>query len=73
MSGLNQGKVMFENKPGRIQEIEHLTRTIISQDPIRAPLLLSLRGKMLFAEGHLFGKLSAVVCNFIADILREGF
>ena len=49
-----------------------MAKQILSQDPIRAPLLLSLRGKVLFAEGQLFNKLSAVVCGLIAHRVKFG-
>ena len=51
-------------------EITEVARQILSQDPIRALLLLSLRGKVLFAEGQLFNKVSAVVCGLIAHRVK---
>ena len=56
----------------RISDIAELARQILNQDPIRAPLLLSLRGKVLFAEGQLFNRISAVVCRLIAPRVMNG-
>ena len=45
---------------------------ILSQYVLRHPMPLSLKGKVLLAEGHLFGKSSAMACNLLAEILKEG-
>ena len=45
LSSIKEGRVLIENKPGRTSDIAELAKQILSQDPIRAPLLLSLRGR----------------------------
>ena len=70
-SAIKEGRVSIENKPGRIGDITDFAKQILSQDPIRAPLLSSLRGKVLFAEGQLFNKISAVVCGLISQKLKS--
>ena len=65
-------KVSAQNEPGRILLVSDLSKQFLSQDPIRSPLLLSMRGKVLVDSGHLFNKLSAVACNPIAQVARDG-
>ena len=72
LSMISKGRVIIENKLGRVDDIVALAEQIRSQDPLRAPLLLSLRGKVLYAEGQLFNKISAVVCGLIASRVKNG-
>ena len=72
LSMISKGRVIIENKPGRVDDIVALAEQIRSQDQLRAPLLLSLRGKVLYAEGQLFNKISAVVCGLIASRVKNG-
>ena len=71
-SRILDNKVILENEPGRTIVVSDLAKQILSQDPIRSPLLLSMRGKVLIDDSQLFDNLSAVACNPIARVVRDG-
>ena len=64
-------EVIAENEPGRLLVVSDLSKQFLSQDPIRSPLLLSMRETVLVDNGHLFNKFSAVACNPIAQVVRD--
>eukprot|EP00973_Karenia_brevis_P068496 9526622-Karenia_brevis.AAC.1 len=63
---MHDGEIVLSNKPGRIEVIGELIGGALNGG-LRTSILLSIRGKVIYADGQLFGKLSAVVTRLISE------
>eukprot|EP00973_Karenia_brevis_P010996 1488992-Karenia_brevis.AAC.1 len=64
-------ELVVRNKPGRVDQIVDTIRRALSCRALRTSDLLSVRGRVLYAEGQLFGRISAATCHMIAEWTRS--
>ena len=60
-----KGLVMVSNKPGRLEDIEKLLGAMAARGKGALDLVPSLKGKLLFAASHVFGKCSQIAIQAI--------
>jgi hypothetical protein len=64
--------VIVTNKPGRVADITAGIQVIKKKSWIGFREALSLRGKLTYAEGQLFGRVTAGVCRLLSQWARDG-
>ena len=57
----SQGEVTLAHKPGRIENLEKQIQEVISAKTMSFKEALSIRGKVYFSEGQVFGRIAAPV------------
>ena len=62
---LPKGFVNVSNKPGRIEDIEKLAKELEARGQKGIDVLPSLKGKLLYAAGHVFGKCAQIATQLI--------
>ena len=70
-SNLSSGEVLLRNKPGRIEGIKDQLKQLEDRGLLRSREALSLRGKIYFAEGQVFGRIAAPIVHSLSRWLRE--
>eukprot|EP00973_Karenia_brevis_P019127 2621797-Karenia_brevis.AAC.1 len=70
LGSLSSHKVIVRNKPGRVEDIVKLLDQAILKP--HAALLESLKGKFIYAESNLFGRLSATLIHSANAWIRAG-
>ena len=60
-----RGLAMVSNKPGRLEDIEKLLGAMATRGNGSLDLIPSLKGKLLFAASHVFGKCSQIAIQAI--------
>ena len=66
-----KGLIRVRNKPGRLEEISSLYWRFAA-DPVSSAFLLpSLKGKLLFASSHVFGRCAQIATQLIHYAKRE--
>ena len=63
-----QGKIVLSHKPGRISNFEEQVRMILSKGTMDFKAALSIRGKVFFSEGHVFGRVAAPVVHMLSRL-----
>jgi hypothetical protein len=58
--------IVVSNKPGRLNSILELVAAIISKGSLGFKEALSLKGKIAFSEGQLFGRVAAPLCRLLS-------
>ena len=69
MIDLNQtdtGKVLLRNKPGRVESIRAMVDKVLDANELAFKEALSVKGKIAYAEGQLFGRISAPVAQMLS-------
>ena len=76
-----QGEVTLAHKPGRIENLEKQVMEVISSKTMSFKEALSIRGKVYFSEGQVFGRIAAPVVfmlsrwkaqvSFLKDLLGK--
>ena len=61
----DQGFVLVHNKPGRVESIRQMAKPFLEGGPPDARILQSLKGKLLFASSHTFGRCAQVATQSI--------
>ena len=65
-SNLHAGEVLLKNKPGRIEGIKDQLKLLVDKGLLRSRDALSLRGKIYFAEGQIFGRIAAPIVHSLS-------
>ena len=60
------------NKPSRREDIAQLVQPIVANFKVPLSLIESLRGRLLYASGHTFGKCTQLAIQLIATAARSG-
>lgn len=60
------------NKPSRREDIAQLVQPIVANFKVPLSLIESLRGRLLYAAGHTFGKCTQLAIQLIATAARSG-
>ena len=73
LSEMPQGRILVRNKPARLDDIAQLVEAIISKPKVPQSLIETLRGRLLYAAGHTFGKCTQLAVQLmIAKATRSG-
>ena len=67
-----EGKVLVMNKPSRLEDIASLVHSITSKRKVPLSLVETLRGRLLYAAGHTFGRSTQLAIQLISKAVREG-
>lgn len=60
------------NKPSRREDIAQLVQPIVANFKVPLSLIESLRGRLLYAAGHTFGKCTQLAIQLIATASKSG-
>ncbi|CAL1135587.1 unnamed protein product [Cladocopium goreaui] len=72
LSMMCDGKVVVCNKPSRLEDIAGLVTEIVSKRKVPVSLVETLRGRLLYAAGHTFGRCTQLAIQLISKAVREG-
>ena len=72
LSEMSHGRIMVRNKPARLDDIAQLVNAILSKPKVPQSLIETLRGRLLYAAGHTFGKCTQLAVQLIAKATRSG-
>ena len=64
--------IILKPKEGRIKSIVELAKKILKQDKMGFEEALSLKGKLQFAEGQLFFRVTAAICRLLSKWASTG-
>ena len=64
--------IEFSNTPKRVKELSDAIRTVVQRGSISSKEASSLRGRMVFAEGQLFGRTGKLCINVLSAHAAEG-
>ena len=62
-----KGDVLVRNKEGRVEAIEDMVRKCVETRRCDHKHMLSVKGKLLFAAGHVFGKCAQIATQLITQ------
>ena len=66
-----KGIIRVRNKPGRLEEISSMCQRLAADPAAGMSLLPSLKGKLLFASSHVFGRCAQIATQLIHHAERE--
>ena len=72
LSEMCEGKVVVCNKPSRLEDIAGLVADIVSKQKVPVSLVETLRGRLLYAAGHTFGRCTQLAIQLISKAVKEG-
>ena len=68
LSAMAEGKVLVMNKPSRLDDIASLVHSITSKRKVPLSLIETLRGRLLYAAGHTFGRCTQLAIQLISKV-----
>ena len=72
LSEARLGVVSVHNKPSRITDLQELVNNICSSQTVAISTLETLRGRLLYAAGHTFGRCTQLAIQLISRVARRG-
>ena len=66
LSGISNGDVVLSHKPGRIDSIQAQVDAVVAKRSLAFEDALSLRGKIYFSEGQMYGRVAAPVVHMLS-------
>ena len=66
LSRVDCGEVVLTHKPGRIDNFEAQVKSIIDKGSMDFRDAMSVRGKVYFSEGQVFGRMSARIIHMLS-------
>ena len=66
------GVVSVHNKPSRITDLRELVNSICGSQTVAVSTLETLRGRLLYAAGHTFGRCTQLAIQLISRVARRG-
>ena len=72
LSEMAAGKILVYNKPSRLEDIAALVKDVTSKRKVPLSLIETLRGRLLYAAGHTFGRCTQLAVQLISKAVREG-
>ena len=66
------GWIVLKCKPGRLEALEACVVEMISEGSMDFKTALSIKGKMQFAEGQMFGRVAAAACRALSFWAKFG-
>ena len=65
-SSIALGSILLEQKPGRIEALEAQVNELLAQNEFGFKDALSIRGRIFFSEGQVFGRVAAPVIHMLS-------
>ena len=72
LSSATQGVVSVHNKPSRISDLQELVNNICNSQTVAISSLETLKGRLLYAAGHTFGRCTQLAIQLISRVARRG-
>ena len=72
LSRSKQGMVRVKNKPSRVADIGAMVEGLCSRDSIPLSTIETLKGRLLYAAGHTFGRCTQLSIQLISRLARRG-
>ena len=70
--GAPQGKLTVSNKTSRITSLEAMVDEVCSGTSVGGALLASLKGRLMYAATHTFGRVALMAVKLLSKLLRAG-
>ena len=68
----SSGTIAVHNKPSRIEDLKSLVHSICDSETVALSTLETLKGRLLYAAGHTFGRCSQLAIQLISRVTRRG-
>lgn len=68
----SRGVISVRNKQSRLDDISALVHSIVEKDSAPFSLLETLKGRLLYASGHTFGKCTQLAIHLISKSVKGG-
>ena len=65
------GSIAVHNKPSRINDLQSLVQSICGSETVALSTLETLKGRLLYAAGHTFGRCSQLALQLISRVTRR--
>ena len=72
LSRSSQGIVQVRNKPSRMADIGAMVEDLCQRDSIPLSTIETLKGRLLYAAGHTFGRCTQLSIQLISRLARRG-
>ena len=72
LSCATSGIVSVHNKPSRISYLQDLVESICSSQTVALSTMETLKGRLLYAAGHTFGRCTQLAIQLISKVTRRG-
>ena len=69
---LAERSITVSNKPGRIESLEIAVNNVVFEGRLGFREALSIKGKISYAEGQLFGRVAAPLCRLLSEWSSKG-
>ena len=69
---LSDRSITVSNKPGRLESLETAVDNVKFEGKLGFREALSIKGKISYAEGQLFGRVAAPLCRFLSSWSSKG-
>ena len=66
------GQIIVTNKPGRIESLSAFVNSVLEAKEMGFKEALSIKGKVQYAEGQLFGRVAAPICRLLSVWASSG-
>ena len=72
LSRASQGTIFVKNKESRIADIQSLVESVCGSDTVTASTLETLKGRLLYAAGHTFGRCTQLALQLVTRLTHRG-
>ena len=72
LSKAEYGAVSVCNKPSRIADLQELVKDVCSRSTVPLSVMDTLKGRLLYAAGHTFGRRTQLAIQMISRVARRG-
>ena len=72
LSKSSEGKVVLMNKPSRVSELKDAVEDVLTAGNLSYAQLRSLRGMLLYAAGHIFGRCTQIAVQALGNVSNRG-
>ena len=72
LSDATKGVVSVQNKPSRLEDLQSLVTSVCNQQSVPLSTLETLKGRLLYAAGHCFGRCTQLSIQLISKVARRG-
>ena len=67
-----RGQIFVKNKQSRLDDIKQLVESILEKPKVPLSQIETLRGRLLYAAGHTFGRCTQLAIQLISRAARSG-
>ena len=72
LTGSAEGVVRVRNKSSRVEDIGRMVEDLCSREVAPMSLLETLKGRLLYAAGHTFGRCTQLAIQLVSRLARRG-